>query len=154
MKFVRSAVRALIIRDGCLLTIQMRRGKGEIFYILPGGGQVHGETLEISLRRECLEEIGVEPIIGPIAYVREYIGRNHTFAQAHKDFHQIEVVFRCKLPEGSEPGNGHETDKHQIGYRWVPVKELLEMDFYPAKLKEYIQEANICPDKIYLGDIN
>lgn len=154
MKFVRSAVRALIIRDGRLLTIQMRRGRGEIFYILPGGGQTHGETMEQSLRRECLEEIGVEPIVGPIAYVREYIGQHHTFAQAHKDFHQIEVVFRCQLPEGVEPGSGHETDKHQIGFRWVPLTELARLDFYPARLKEYVREADIHLDALYLGDIN
>ncbi len=154
MKFVRSAVRALIIRDGRLLTIQMRRGKGEIFYILPGGGQAHGETMPESLQRECLEEIGVQPMVGNIAYVREYIGRNHTFHLAHKDFHQIEVVFRCTLPEGAEPCDGHETDRHQIGIRWLSFSELAAADFYPAKLKEFIRESDIHPDALYLGDIN
>lgn len=154
MKFVRSAVRALILRDGRLLTIQMRRGKGDIFYILPGGGQLHGETMPESLRRECLEEIGLEPVVGQVAYVREYIGRHHSFAQAHKDFHQIEVVFRCSLPDGQEPSDGHETDKHQIGIRWLTLDELERVDFYPAKLKEFIRETDIRPDALYLGDIN
>lgn len=154
MKFVRSAVRALIVREGKLLTIAMRRGEGGIFYILPGGGQQHGETLPQSLCRECREEIGVEPLIGPIAYVREYIGRHHGFAHAHKDFHQIEVVFRCQLPEGVEPYSGAELDKHQIGIRWLPLQELPETEFYPAKLKEFLTGSDISIDALYLGDIN
>lgn len=154
MKSVRSAARALIIKDGRLLAIEMQRGKGPVFYILPGGGQTHGETLEATLRRECLEEIGLEPIIGPIAYVREYIGRNHTFKEAHKDFHQIEVVFRCSLMEGSMPKAGIDTDKNQIGFRWIPLSDIEQIDFFPAVLKTFIRDGAVEIDSLYLGDIN
>ncbi|WOO41146.1 NUDIX domain-containing protein [Rubellicoccus peritrichatus] len=153
MKSVRSAARALIIQDGKLLTIEMQRGNEPVFYILPGGGQVHGETLEATLKRECLEEIGIAPVMGPIAYVREYIGRNHTFKEAHKDFHQIEVVFRCSLPNG-ETKVGIDMDKNQIGVRWIPLDELEQLDFFPAVLKEYINNGEVAIDREYLGDIN
>lgn len=154
MKSVRSAARALIIHNGELLTIKMQRGNEPVFYILPGGGQLHGETLEATLERECLEEIGIAPAIGPIAYVREYIGRNHTFKEAHKDFHQIEVVFRCELPEGNRINTGIDMDKNQIGVRWIPLEELKQTDFFPDVLKSYIQDGNIAIDSKYLGDIN
>lgn len=154
MRFVRSAVRALIVKDGRLLTIEMSRNGKDIFYILPGGGQLHGETLEQSLRRECREEIGVEPEVCQIAYVREYIGRNHKFRQAHKDFHQLEVVFHCKLNGKVQPGEGIEHDKHQIGIRWIPLSELAQTELYPAELKNHIHGERFALDGTYLGDIN
>ena len=100
---VRTAARAVVVRDGRLLAITMRDREG-LFYILPGGGQRHGETLADTLRRETQEEIGVALEPGPLLYVREYIGKNHTFAAAHRYFHQVEVVFRCALPAGAERG--------------------------------------------------
>lgn len=154
MKSVRSAARALIVHHGELLTITMRRGRGQLFHILPGGGQRHGETLHQTLLRECREEIGLEPIVGPIAYVREYIGRNHGFRQAHREFHQIEVVFRCQLAPGATPAAGHEADKHQVGLAWIPLGQLPEVEFYPACLKEHIRQNDIRVDPLYLGDIN
>ncbi|MFM9147824.1 MAG: hypothetical protein ACKORI_06835, partial [Verrucomicrobiota bacterium] len=39
---VRIAARAVIIRDGMLLTVRVRTDEGE-FLVLPGGGQEHGE---------------------------------------------------------------------------------------------------------------
>ena len=73
MQSIRTASRALIIKDCKLLTIQMRDSSG-IFYILPGGGQQHGETLKESLVRECKEEIGALVTVGELLYIREYIG--------------------------------------------------------------------------------
>mgnify|MGYP001246774977 FL=1 len=56
MRHIRTAARALIILDKKVLTIKMCDKTG-IFYILPGGGQRHGESLTDALIRECLEEI-------------------------------------------------------------------------------------------------
>ncbi len=155
MRAIRTAARALIIQEGRLLTILMRR-PGEVdFHILPGGGQAHGETLEQSLRRECLEEIGVEPVIGSIAYVREYIGKNHTFHRQHRFFHQLEMVFHCQLPPQAAVAMGKSHDKHQVGVEWVPLAVLPDTNFYPAKLKSFIARgADIRGQSLYLGDIN
>ncbi|WP_309381759.1 NUDIX domain-containing protein [Cerasicoccus frondis] len=152
---VRSASRALIIEDGKLLAIKMKRPREkEVFYILPGGGQQHGETLVTSLMRECREEIGIEPIVGTVAYVREYIGRNHSFASKHKHFHQLEVVFFCRLPEGVTIDLSTNGDKNQIGIEWLPLEDLPKANFYPRKILEFIREGALSVDPIYLGDIN
>lgn len=152
---VRCASRAMIIRGGCLLAIEMRRpGEPELFYILPGGGQGHGETMVESLRRECREELGIEPIVGEVAYVREYIGRNHSFAHRHRNFHQVEVVFRCELPDGVEVDPAASGDRHQIGIRWIPLSELPQTNFYPRKLLDYVTDEGVEVDPLYLGDIN
>lgn len=152
--WVRSAVRALIIDSGKLLAIRMKRPGGETFHILPGGGQLHGETLVDALHRECLEEIGVRPEVNEIAYVREYIGRHHVFRKFHRDFHQLEIVFHCNLPKGTSVLRGTEEDKHQIGTTWLPLNALKEHQFYPAVINEFIHNGQLDMKRCYLGDIN
>ena len=154
LKWVRSAARALIIRNGELLAIRMQRVPDEVFYILPGGGQKHGETLLDTLQRECREEIGTPVEAGEIAYVREYIGRHHHLRKLHKDFHQLEVVFHCELPAGVEPRPGPDHDKHQIGIEWLPLARLKEIEFYPEVLKTLVENGQVSARRLYLGDIN
>ena len=153
MRPIRTAARALIIRKGKLLAIKMRDQSG-IFYILPGGGQRHGETLKQGLKRECLEEIGTEVEVGELLYVREYIGKNHEFRQAHSAFHQLESVFRCSLPDPDGIGPGSEHDKKQIGVEWIPITELENRRFLPTAIKQYFTAEGFDPRTNYLGDVN
>jgi 8-oxo-dGTP diphosphatase len=62
---IRTASKAIIIKDDCLLAIKMY-DSGEDFYVLPGGGQENGENLHANLQRECLEEVGVPVEIGSL----------------------------------------------------------------------------------------
>jgi ADP-ribose pyrophosphatase YjhB (NUDIX family) len=150
---IRTAARALIINEGKLLAIKMRDHSG-VFYILPGGGQHHGETLVEGLHRECLEEIGTEVEVGELLYVREYIGKNHEFRHAHRSFHQLESVFRCSLPNPDGIGPGTEHDKKQIGVEWIPLKQLDERRFLPDVIKPFFTANGFQPSCNYLGDVN
>ncbi len=153
MRPIRTAARALIIHDHKLLAIKMRDNTG-IFYILPGGGQNHGETLRSGLRRECLEEIGTEVDVGELLYVREYIGKNHEFRNSHRAFHQVENVFRCTLLDPNDIGPGTEHDKKQIGVEWIPLAKIKERRFLPEVIKQYFTDTGFEPDSNYLGDVN
>jgi 8-oxo-dGTP pyrophosphatase MutT (NUDIX family) len=153
MRHIRTAARALILIDEQLLTIKMRDRSG-IFYILPGGGQRHGETLHQGLKRECLEEIGTEIEIGPLLYVREYIGKNHEFCKAHHAFHQVENVFLCTLPNPENIGPGSEHDKKQIGVEWLPLADLPDRRFLPEAIKPFFKNGAFDPGTPYLGDLN
>jgi 8-oxo-dGTP diphosphatase len=150
---IRTAARALIISEGRLLAIKMRDKTG-VFYILPGGGQQHGETLREGLLRECLEEIGTAVEIGELLYVREYIGKNHEFRHAHHNFHQLESVFRCTLPDPDDIGPGTEHDKKQIGVEWIPLKVLDQHRFLPEVIKPFFSASSFEPASNYLGDVN
>ena len=153
MRHIRTAARALIIHEGKLLAIKMRDNSG-IFYILPGGGQRHGETLKEGLKRECLEEIGTEVEVGELLYVREYIGKNHEFRRSHHAFHQVENVFMCTLPHPDAIGPGSEHDKKQIGVEWIPIKDLPQRRVLPEVIKPFFKADGFDPGTHYLGDVN
>lgn len=153
MRHIRTAARALIIHEGRLLAIKMQDKSG-VFYILPGGGQRHGETLHEALIRECLEEIGTGVEVGELLYVREYIGKNHEFRHAHRAFHQVENVFRCRLPHPERIGPGSEHDKKQVGVEWIPLEELPERRFLPDVIKPFFNGEGFESAIRYLGDVN
>lgn len=125
-----------------------------VFYILPGGGQRHGETLREGLKRECLEEIGTRVEVGELLYVREYIGKNHEFRKSHHAFHQVENVFRCSLPNPDGIGPGTEHDKKQIGVEWIPLEELQNLRFLPEVIKAFFKDGEFDAQSTYLGDVN
>jgi len=150
---VRTAARAVIICDGKLLVTKMRDHRG-VYYILPGGGQLPGETLHDTVRRECLEEVGVDVSIDRLLYVREYIGKNHDFSPRHTNFHQLENVFLCSLNDPHAVKSGHETDNHQIGVSWLSVENIQHIRFYPEAVKDLLTHDLSTSVAQYLGDCN
>lgn len=151
---IRVAARAVIVRDGALLVVTLRDASGS-FYILPGGGQKHGETLENTVRRECAEELGIRVKPGKMLYLREYIGKNHDFKARHKAFHQVEVVFRCEIENDENLGHGSEEDKRQVGFSWIPLTQLRDARFFPSVFKNFLRDDGSLDVPFgYLGDIN
>ena len=154
MRPIRNAAKAIIIQNGQLLAIRNRDQQGD-YYILPGGGQDHGETLHEALRRECKEEIGVDIIaIGDLRFIREYIGAHHEFAEHDSDAHTIELMFLCEIEEGYIPVIGTMPDEPQTGVRWLPLLQLDQYSLYPAVLKTLLKEEIDTASWTYLGDIN
>ena len=153
LRNIRSAARAVIICNGCLLATKMRDKRG-VYYILPGGGQQPGETLEEAVRRECLEEVGIQVKVIRMLYVREYIGKNHNFSKRHAGFHQIEHVFLCEVEDPSLACPGTETDNYQIGVSWLALERLGSIRFYPEAIKKYFTPDGFEFPSLYLGDCN
>ena len=153
MRHIRTAARALIILDQKVLSIKMCDKTG-IFYILPGGGQRHGESLTDTLIRECLEEIGTNVEVGELAYVREYIGKNHEFNQMHHTFHQVENVFHCSLTKPQEIDFDTQSDKKQIGVEWIRLEDLPMLRFLPKTIKPFFKDGKFVTCRKYLGDVN
>ena len=112
MNPIRNSAKAIIIRRGMLLAIEARDTEG-LWYGLPGGGQNPGETLTEALIRECLEEIGAPVNPGRLVCIREYIGRNHEFANEDSKTHSIEFMFKCTIPDDYSPAEGHQPDPVQ-----------------------------------------
>lgn len=66
----RQGVRAIIEHHGRFLLVRNKVSQGG-FWCLPGGGIEPGEDIVSAMRRELMEETGVEPEIGNILYVHQ-----------------------------------------------------------------------------------
>ena len=66
----RESCRAIVFTDDKLV-VMYREKHDRVYYTFPGGGLEENETLETCVKRECLEEFGIE--VEPIkeAYIYE-----------------------------------------------------------------------------------
>ena len=153
MNQVRNSAKAIIFQNGKLLTIKYMDAEGE-WFTLPGGGQEAGETLLQTLHRECLEELGLEIEIGPLRYIREYIGVNHEFAEHDFETHQVEHIFICSIVDQQPDISGTNPDPGQVGIAWLPVEELPNCRLYPKYLRPLLENEPHLSGPVYLGDVN
>ncbi|MDR9449735.1 MAG: NUDIX domain-containing protein [Acidimicrobiia bacterium] len=155
---IRVAAKAVIISDGkILLTRNLHPDDpGGEFFLLPGGGQNHGEPLDDCLRREVCEETGYPILVGDLLWVRDYIGASHEFAAHEPDVHQIEIMFSCSIDRSVAPSHAVEKDAWQLSVDWVPVEDLPNRRFFPSALVPHLVrlagEGAGIPH--YLGDVN
>ncbi|WP_138754994.1 NUDIX domain-containing protein [Paenibacillus sinopodophylli] len=152
MRPIRNSAKAVIIQNEKILLTKNQDDLG-FFYLFPGGGQDHGEELKDAVKRECLEELGEEVKVSELVYVREYIGKNHEFAQWDSDLHQVEFYFNCSLTS-EEPTflKATNPDKDQVGVEWIEIKKLEEIRLYPKTLNKMINQSDI--NIHYLGDVS
>lgn len=145
---VRTAARAIIIRDNKLLVLRRTGFQGE-FYVLPGGGQEHGEALQETLRREVLEEANLTVVVGELLFVNEYIASRTEFARYEPDIHQLDFTFVCSMDPNSEASVGRTPDVHQTGIDWVPLSEIIDYELHPQDDLNFIMGA---PTRDVLAD--
>ncbi|MGN7415650.1 NUDIX domain-containing protein [Paenibacillus sp. SAF-068] len=152
MKPIRNSAKAVIVQDGRLLVIRLEDQYGTA-YVFPGGGQEKGEELKDAVARECLEEIGQAVNVGELLHIREYIGKNHEFAEWDADIHQVEFYFACSLidPEATI-FEGSNPDDHQVAVEWIALEELSQIRLYPKTIGELLLKSG--SSSIYLGDLN
>lgn len=132
---IRNSAKALIIKDGKLLAIKLN-DNGDVFYIMPGGGQDSEETLTDAVKREVAEEMGIEIITKSLEFVIEGV---HGEA-----FHRVDLIFLCEYV-GLINGAVLHGDTNQVGYEWLDIENLLEKPLYPSKLRRQIM-------KLYHGE--
>ncbi|MGH2604697.1 MAG: NUDIX domain-containing protein [Dehalococcoidia bacterium] len=84
-------------RDGAVLLLRRARPPQAERWVFPGGYVELGETVEAAAIRECREEVGVEPHLGPLLGVYSRPGPG-----------VVIVVYRATLADGEEPHPGHE----------------------------------------------
>jgi 8-oxo-dGTP diphosphatase len=119
-KKVRVRVSGLLVRDGKLLLVSHRK-KGEIYWLLPGGGLEFGESLKAALAREFREELGIEVEIGNLLFMCDSIdprGKRHL----------LNVSFRCDY-QGGEFRLGRDRRLHDFGF--FSAQQVNGMRLYP-----------------------
>ncbi|MFH0830992.1 MAG: NUDIX domain-containing protein [Parcubacteria group bacterium] len=127
-------VRAIIVKDGMLLTIR-RTKTTETYWVLPGGGIEDGETPQQALVREVKEETGLDCVIG------EYVA-NYPYRTTRVD-HDV-AFYRASIkggvfgkgtgPEYSQPQRYEGSHEAQ----WLRLSDLSTIDLRPREVRERI----------------
>ncbi len=117
-KAVIQVAAAVIERRGRYL-IARRRADAHLsgYWEFPGGKREAGETFEACVRREVLEELGVE-----ITVLRPLIVTRHEYPEKIVELH----FFTCSLSHGDPQA------LDCLDVRWVKSEELAEYSFPPA----------------------
>src|SRR3712207_6371492 len=74
MQHPQVAIGAIVIHNDALLMVQRASDPGKGLWSLPGGRVEHGEYLADALKREVLEETGLEVEVGKLAGILEVPG--------------------------------------------------------------------------------
>ncbi len=82
----RVSVRGAVLDDASILAIRLKRYDNAAVdvgnsWIIPGGGVDQGESIIEALRREMVEETGVEPVIGPLLYIQQFKDNGNEFLE-------------------------------------------------------------------------
>ncbi|MBU1083407.1 NUDIX domain-containing protein [Patescibacteria group bacterium] len=136
---MKERVRGIVI-DGDKITL-LKRVKGDhVFYVFPGGGVEEGEDIEVALKREMMEELGVDVLVDKILTQR---------INARYRPKQLEHFVVCTTKSGVL-GTGHgpefQSDSHYEGTHepiQVLISEMRDMPILPLDIKNLvIQELN------------
>lgn len=122
----RIAARAIILQDDCLLIVNAWKGHTRLWCV-PGGGAEDHSSLPENLAREVLEETGLTIDVGAPCLVNE-------FHDPKRDFHQIEVFFRCSVIAGEIDENWQDPEGIVSHRRWVSRDELEALPYKPSSL--------------------
>ena len=128
-------VRGIVVENDQLLLIKrvkMENDKENIYYVFPGGGLEDGETLEEGVKREVLEELGIDVEVLDMRYLENY---NHTDT----------YFFNCKWISGNlGTGKGPEFTSKEYENRGlyipmaIPISELPKLNVVPSEVRNLV----------------
>jgi 8-oxo-dGTP pyrophosphatase MutT (NUDIX family) len=137
---------ALRWRDRILLCRHEKHGRD--YWLLPGGGIDSGESLMQALRRELLEELGIDdsaPLEGPVALVDSIAPAR--FAPKHV----VHIIFAGDL-SGRSLEAVTSQDMAVRGHRLFGVEELEEVVLHPP-IQRFLARWQPGDPVVYLGPL-
>ena len=126
-------VSAVILRDGCLLTMKDNLYS---YSYLPGGRVKMGETTHQAMLREIREELRAElRILRPLWFCEDFFVEEDT----QERFHELCVYY---LVDGSglPEGDFAYTEGERINcFSWTKIEDVKMLRLYPAFLRKRIE---------------
>lgn len=123
----------IAVNDDKVLLIKHVDGDKE-YWIPPGGGiEAIDESTMDTVKREVLEESGLEAEVGPLLYVRE-------FFEAAKNTYHIELFYLLKEWRGElnlKNLQGMGGDEHLIvDAKWLSKQQMSDKNVFPKELRD------------------
>ncbi len=133
-----------IIFDGSKLLV-VRHAHDTSFAALPGGHLEWGEDVHTCLKREIVEELGVEPEIGRLLYINTFLdGEN---IQPMEFFFEVKNYSDYKDVSKLERSHAHEL----ASIEWLSPKDKVRL--MPKALAQDFKEGKLLSDEIrYIHD--
>lgn len=143
-------IAGLALRNGHVL---VHRAVHESFWTFPGGRAEIGETSAETLKREMIEELGVEIDVGRLLWVVE-----NFFHHEGQDGHELGFYYLMDLPEHFP---FHPTDivhrvldGSELEFKWVPATRaaLTALDIPPYFIADEIENLPSQPRHVIWRD--
>lgn len=111
-------VAAVIVVDGHVL---VTREDDDPYVMLPGGRVEIGEPSALSLKREILEELGMDGEVGRLLMTSESF-----YDRVGEEFHEISLFYAATLPDAARPNGAspwliRHDEGHELSFYWVPL---------------------------------
>lgn len=129
---------AIIIENGCVL---FAKNDLDNYYYSIGGGVHLGEKAEDAVRREVLEETGIEYEVERLAFIHENFF-DGTGTLGGLKCHEIAFYFLMKSRGTQELNSNSYTQGVREYMHWLPIKKLKDYIAYPSFFAEKL--SDIC----------
>ena len=137
---LREGVRAVVLDDDDRVLLVHFQFPDWTLWATPGGGVEPGETLDVAIRRELLEEVGLVDVeLGPIIWERTHIFPFAEFSGQHERFFLVRTSTNVISPSFSQ----QELLAERLTVaRWWSVQEIREASderFAPRQLASLLE---------------
>lgn len=123
-----------IVKNGDNILLFHRRKKEREYFYFPGGGVERGETAEMALRREILEEVNLE-----IQAHQHMVTLKNRGRQEH---YFIIERFNGRPALGPEQLEKISLESH-IAVVWKSIQEILQLNIYPPEILPHIYRYSL-----------
>lgn len=135
-------VNGILMHNDEVLVVKMENNP---FYCLPGGHVQMGEDSENAVIREIKEETGYDTHINKLISTTE----NFFVRKNGKKIHELGFYYLLNLDDKEKIKNKEyemkEDNEENINlhFKWIPIKELENINFRPQELKDKIGNKDI-----------
>ncbi|MBR9701644.1 NUDIX hydrolase [Candidatus Pacearchaeota archaeon] len=135
-------VSGIVFKEGKVAVVRHENKMHGTYYLLPGGGLEHDETIDECAVREVKEEIGLDVKAKGLIYYEDVVSSYD---------HTLHLIFNCEIIRGNL--EVLDPDKKVKEIIFVDENELKRLKFFPENLKERLFRDKGITVPISLGKI-